>query len=50
MDWGVGDLLAITKLAWDLYHNCYLVAREAPDDFHKLVHELTSLQRVLRAL
>ncbi|KAL8961874.1 MAG: hypothetical protein Q9183_005244 [Haloplaca sp. 2 TL-2023] len=50
MDWGVGDLLAITKLAWDLYHNCYLVAREAPDDFRKLVDELASLQGVLRAL
>ena len=36
--------------AWDLYHNCYLVAREAPDDFRQLVNELGSLQGVLRNL
>ncbi|KAL8659283.1 MAG: hypothetical protein Q9202_007201 [Teloschistes flavicans] len=50
LNWGVGDLLAVTKLAWDLYHNCYLVAREAPDDFRQLVNELASLQGVLRTL
>ena len=36
--------------AWDLYHNCYLVAKEAPDDFRLLVNELGSLQGVLRNL
>lgn len=50
LNWGIGDLLAVTKLAWDLYHNCYLVAREAPDDFRQLVNELASLQGVLRTL
>ena len=50
INWGIGDLLSVTKLAWDLYHNCYLVAREAPDDFRQLVNELASLQGVLRAL
>lgn len=50
LNWGVGDLLAVTKLAWDLYHNCYLVAREAPEDFRQLVNELASLQGVLRTL
>ncbi|KAL9580814.1 MAG: hypothetical protein Q9203_006151, partial [Teloschistes exilis] len=50
LNWGVGDLLTVTKLAWDLYHNCYLVAREAPDDFRQLVNELASLQGVLRTL
>ncbi|KAI9886489.1 MAG: hypothetical protein M1823_001739 [Watsoniomyces obsoletus] len=47
---GVGDVLAVTKLAWDLYHNCYLVAREAPDEFRQMVNELASLQGVLRTL
>ncbi|KAL9099199.1 MAG: hypothetical protein Q9163_005264 [Psora crenata] len=50
LNWGIGDVLAITKFAWDLYHNCYLVAREAPDDFRQLVNELASLQGVLRTL
>ena len=47
---GVADLLTLTKLAWDLYHNCYLVARDAPDGFRQLVNELASLQGVLRSL
>ncbi|KAI9799927.1 MAG: hypothetical protein M1825_004298 [Sarcosagium campestre] len=50
MSVGVGDFLAVTKLAWNLYHNCYLVAREAPDEFRQLVNELASLQGVLRTL
>ena len=50
LNWGIGDLLSVTKLAWDLYHNCYLVAREAPDEFRQLVNELASLQGVLRSL
>lgn len=47
---GFADLLTLTKLAWDLYHNCYLVARDAPDGFRQLVNELASLQGVLRSL
>lgn len=50
LNWGVTDVLAVTKLAWDLYHNCFLVAREAPDNFRQLVNELASLQGVLRTL
>ena len=50
LNWGIGDLLAVTKLAWDLYHNCYLVARDAPKDFRQLIDELGSLQGVLRTL
>ena len=50
LNWGVTDLLAVTKLAWDLYHKCFLVACEAPDDFRQLVNELASLQSVLRSL
>ena len=50
LNWGITDLLAVTKLAWDLYHKCFLVAREAPDDFRQLVNELASLQSILRSL
>ena len=50
LNWGIGDLLAVTKLAWDLYHNCFLVAREAPDEFRQLVDELATLQSILRSL
>ncbi|KAI4137362.1 MAG: hypothetical protein LQ341_005176 [Variospora aurantia] len=48
--WGVGDVLALTKLAWDLYHNCYLVAKDAPEDFRLTVNGLASFQAVLRTL
>lgn len=50
LNWGVTDVLTITKLAWDLYHNCYLVARGAPSDFRQLVNEFSSLQNVLGTL
>lgn len=50
MNAGLADLLTLTKLAWDLYHNCYLVARDAPDGFRQLVNELASLQGILRSL
>ena len=36
--------------AWDLYDNCYRVAREAPDDFRQLVAELGALQTCLKNL
>ena len=47
---GIGDVLAVTKMAWNLYHSCYVVARDAPDDFRLLVNELGALQGVLRTL
>lgn len=43
-------MVAAAKLAWVLYHDCYLVARDAPDDFRDLVSELSSLQSILRSL
>ncbi|KAE8354898.1 hypothetical protein BDV28DRAFT_65884 [Aspergillus coremiiformis] len=49
-DSSAADILTLTKLAWDLYHNCYLITNEAPDGFKQLVNELASLQGVLRAL
>jgi hypothetical protein len=30
----VTDMLTITKLVWDLYHKCFFVARNAPDEFN----------------
>lgn len=47
---GVGDVVQCTRLAWDLYHNCYLVAKAAPEEFRRLVTELAALQGVLRTL
>ncbi|KAI4178364.1 MAG: hypothetical protein LQ348_005618 [Seirophora lacunosa] len=40
----------VRLLAWDLYHKCYKVAKDAPDDFRQLVNKLASLQGVLRTL
>ena len=50
LNWGITDLLAVARLSWDLYHQCFLVAREAPDDFRNLVNELATLQSVLKNL
>lgn len=47
---GVSDILGATKLAWDLYHKCWVVAQEAPEEFRLLVNELHSLQGVLQGL
>lgn len=44
------DVLTLAKLAWNIYHTCYLVARDAPDSFRQLVNELASLQGALRSL
>ena len=49
-DSNAADILALTKLSWDLYHNCYLITNDAPEVFKQLVNELASLQGVLRAL
>ena len=50
LNWGIGDVLAVTKLAYRIYNDCYLVMKEAPDEFLRLVKELASLQGVLRTL
>ncbi|KAE8375368.1 hypothetical protein BDV26DRAFT_17749 [Aspergillus bertholletiae] len=49
-DPSAADILTLTKLAWDLYHSCYLITSDAPEGFKQLVNELASLQGVLRAL
>jgi len=47
---GVGDFLAVSQLAFTLYRQCYLVARDAPQEFQSLVTELTALSTSLRLL
>lgn len=44
------DIVTAVKLSWKLYHDCLLVAYEAPDAFRQLVNELQSLQATLRML
>ena len=45
----VNEVISITKLSWDVYDSCDIVAR-APEEFRQLVQRLASLQGVLRAL
>jgi len=40
---GVGDFIAVGTLAWNLYHDCFLIARGAPNEFRLLVDELQTL-------
>lgn len=46
--YAVGDVIAVGKLAWDLYHDCYLVARGAPQEFKLLVEELKTLHAAMK--
>lgn len=41
---GLGDLLQITRLAWDIYKAC----RESSEDFRRLSQEVASLHVVLK--
>lgn len=50
ISWGVGDILTLTKLAFDIYENYIVVAFEAPESFRQLVSELASLKGVLRTI
>ncbi|KAL8770027.1 MAG: hypothetical protein Q9194_005272 [Teloschistes cf. exilis] len=43
----VGDILQLSRLAADLYTKGWLVARDAPQEFRDLVHELLLLKDVL---
>ncbi|KAI5807601.1 hypothetical protein DFH27DRAFT_327215 [Peziza echinospora] len=47
---GVGDFIAISQLTFKLYHQCYLVARGAPQEFQLLVGELNNFQSSLKIL
>ncbi|KAL8659407.1 MAG: hypothetical protein Q9226_000434 [Calogaya cf. arnoldii] len=43
----IGDILQLSRLAADLYTKAWVVAREAPQEFRDLVHELLLLKDVL---
>ncbi|KAF8453062.1 hypothetical protein BDZ91DRAFT_686858, partial [Kalaharituber pfeilii] len=47
---GVGDFLAVGKIAWALYRDCYLIARGAPQEFRLLVDELKTLHATMLVL
>lgn len=47
---GVGDFLAVSELAWNLYRYCYVVARGAPQDFQLLLQEITALSQSITLL
>lgn len=47
---GVGDFLAVSELAWNLYRYCYVVARGAPQEFQLLLQEITSLSQSIQLL
>ncbi|KAG0125620.1 hypothetical protein HOY82DRAFT_616354 [Tuber indicum] len=46
----VGDFITGAKLAWDLYHKCFLVAKDAPNEFLELMREIGSLRGVLKCI
>ena len=43
----IGDVLQLSRLAADLYTKGWVVARDAPQEFRDLVHELCLLKEVL---
>lgn len=47
---GVGDFLAVTELAWNLYRYCYVVSRGAPQEFQLLLQEITNLSQSIQLL
>ncbi|KAI5840126.1 hypothetical protein DFP73DRAFT_197664 [Morchella snyderi] len=47
---GVGDFLAVSQLAWKLYHDCYVVSRGAPQEFQLLLQEITTLSQSIKLL
>ncbi|KAF8245176.1 hypothetical protein K440DRAFT_604272 [Wilcoxina mikolae CBS 423.85] len=46
----VGDFIAVGTLAWNLHRKCYLVARDAPEEFKQLVKELNTLSSAIQIL
>lgn len=46
----VGDFLAVTELAWNLYRYCYVIARGAPQEFQHLVQEIATLSQSIQLL
>lgn len=46
----IGDKIAVSKLSWNLYKKCYVVARGAPQEFQLLVGEVSGLSNSLKVL
>ncbi|KAF8543319.1 hypothetical protein BDD12DRAFT_820835 [Trichophaea hybrida] len=46
----IGDFIAVGDLAWRLYRQCYLVARNAPQEFQILTKELGTLHTTVKIL
>ncbi|KAK4691776.1 hypothetical protein P7C71_g5297, partial [Lecanoromycetidae sp. Uapishka_2] len=46
----IGDFIAVGDLAWKLYRDCYKVARGAPQEFHMLEREVSTLSHSLKIL
>lgn len=46
----VGDFIAVGNLAFNIYRQCYLVAKGAPQEFQLLLSELTTLSTSIRLL
>lgn len=47
---GITDFPALTKATWEVYNQCQVFAKDAPDGFRNLVTGLGSLQGVMRTL
>lgn len=47
---GVGDCIAVAKLAWSLYHDCYLVAKGAPQEFRLVVEQIKDMHMTMKML
>jgi hypothetical protein len=48
--YGIGDIIAVGNLAWELYYDFFLVARGAPQEFRLLVDELKTLHATMKLL
>lgn len=47
---GVGDFVGTAALAWNLYQNCYKIARGAPHDFQTLVKEINTTHSSIKLI
>ncbi|KAF8244856.1 hypothetical protein K440DRAFT_557690 [Wilcoxina mikolae CBS 423.85] len=46
----IGGFIAVGQLAWTLYHQCYLVARRASQEFQHLLGEISMLSQAIQLL
>ena len=47
MSFNIGDVVVVTKLAYDVYSKGFLVARGAPEQFREVVQELSVFKDAL---